>query len=123
MAEGERKRILLLEDELLIAMDLQFLLEEADCMVIGPAASCSQALDLLKSSEIDAAFLDFTLRDETCDAVAERLTEMGIPWALSTGFDLSVLHFRYWKAPFIAKPYLKGDVLRVLRELLDPRQA
>src|SRR5438105_539813 len=116
----QRKRILLLEDELLIAMQLELLIEDFGCAIVGPVASCPAALYLLKSEEIDAAILDLVVRDEHCDSVADELDANGIPWALSTACDVSVLDPRYRSVPLVAKPFMESEVRLILQELLNP---
>ncbi len=72
-------RILVVDDEALIAMMLGDLLSRYGHETIGPAHSESQALELIASSDIDAAILDVTLGDHDCFTVARSLQRLGIP--------------------------------------------
>ena len=69
------RRILIVEDEALLVLDLQQLLDQRGAEVIGPAGSVSQALDAINENHIDCALLDVKLGDETADAVAEALEQ------------------------------------------------
>ena len=121
MATATRKRILLLEDEMLIAMELEATVEDRECMVVGPVASCSAALKLLDVQQVDAAILDFVINDGRCDSVADELDRRGIPWALSTGMDVAILGHRYQAVPLIAKPFTASQIDMVLDRLLVPQ--
>lgn len=78
-------RVLVVDDEALIAMMLCDLLSEFGHQTVGPAYSEGQALELIASTEIDAAILDVTLGDHDCFGVATVLGERGIPFAFATG--------------------------------------
>jgi CheY-like chemotaxis protein len=118
-----RKRVLLIEDEFLIAMDMQTSIEEYGCIVVGPARSGSEAIALIVAEPIDAAFLDLILGGEQCDFVAEELDAKGIAWALSSALSVHSLHARYQSVPLLTKPFAHGDLCRVLDGLLKPSVA
>jgi CheY-like chemotaxis protein len=80
-------RILVLEDEPLIAMMLQGWLEEIDCETIGPAHTVQSALDLLQGARPDGALLDVSLQHgEKCYPVASDLRDRRVPFAFLTGY-------------------------------------
>jgi AmiR/NasT family two-component response regulator len=114
------KRVLVLEDELLIAMELQALLEEQGCEVIGPVSNCEAVLELMRSKNVDAAILDLFVEGERCDRVADELFAKGVPLAIATGADAELVDYRYDKSPIINKPYGSSDVIGLLRQLLGP---
>ena len=80
------KRVLVVEDEFVIAMQIEELLEHQQCQMIGPAASAEEALRLLALERPDAATLDFNLRGQSSLAVAEKLREMGVPFVVVSGY-------------------------------------
>jgi len=82
-----QKTILIVEDEFLIAMDLQLTLEEHGWRVMGPAATVKDALDLLKTELPSVALLDVSLRNEFVTAVAEELKSRGVPFALASAYE------------------------------------
>ena len=119
MSRDERIRILIIEDEPIIAMELQRLVEARGYAVVGSAASSSAALDLLQSPEIDGAIVDFILGDDSCEIVADKLDAMGIPWALTTGLDVREIASRFRNVPVLTKPYLTAEINAVLDKLYD----
>src|SRR3954454_3429471 len=86
MLSGER--VLVAEDECLIAMDLADLFETAGANVIGPASTVQEALNLLTSETVDRACLDFNLADGEVTPVLELLASKGIPMVVYTGRGL-----------------------------------
>jgi CheY-like chemotaxis protein len=80
---------LVVEDEFLIAMDLELLLERQGWRVLGPAATVAEALHLLEQGEEppDAALLDVNLRGELVTPVAERLRARGVPFVLASAYN------------------------------------
>jgi two-component system, response regulator PdtaR len=80
--------VLVVEDEFLIAMDLEALLWDHGWRVLGPAATVAEALRLLEDGEMpDVALLDVNLRGETVVPVAEVLRERGVPIVLASAYD------------------------------------
>jgi len=86
MLSGER--ILVAEDECLIAWDLADTFETAGANVIGPASTVSEALKLVMSQQVDRACLDFNLADGEVTPVLELLASKGVPMVVYTGRGL-----------------------------------
>jgi len=86
MLSGER--ILVAEDECLIAMDLADVFETAGANVIGPASTVREALKLIMSQEVDRACLDFNLADGEVTPVLKLLASRGVPMVVYTGRGL-----------------------------------
>jgi len=84
----QRARVLVAEDEPLIALDLAFAVEEAGGEVVGPAASVRQALSLVANDGIRAAILDVDLIDGNVGPVIEELTRRGVPVIIHSGAGL-----------------------------------
>lgn len=82
-----QKTVLIVEDEFMIAMDLQLMLEEHDWRVIGPAASVEGALRLLADGFPSVALLDINLGNELVTPVAEFLKSHNVPFAVATAYD------------------------------------
>src|SRR4051794_26790902 len=80
-------RVLVVEDEFLIALEVEFLLRGFGCEVLGPAPSVVRALELLGRERPDAALLDLDLLDGMAVPVAELLASMRVPFALVTAND------------------------------------
>lgn len=85
-------RVLVVEDELVIAMQLESLLEGLGCIVLDPAPSVRRALRSLSGERPDAAVLDVNLQGECVTPVAEALQEQDVPFVLVTGYGIERLH-------------------------------
>lgn len=97
-------RILVVEDEPLVAMLIEDLLLELGCTVVGPAATVAQALALADTSP-DAALLDVNLGAEQSYPVADRLAADGVPFAFVTGYGRHGLTGPHAERPTIPKPF------------------
>lgn len=115
-------RVLVVDDEALIAMMLSDLIVEYGHETVGPAHSESQALDLVATAEIDAAILDVTLGDHDCFAVAQALKDRGIPYAFATGHGLHAVPDTFREQKTLSKPFDFDVVRRLIDELVSPSQ-
>ena len=85
------RRILVVEDERLIALDIQEMLESWGCTVIGPVATAAAALALLADECPDSAVLDVHLNGETSEPIAAALQLCGRPFLVLTAYQRSYL--------------------------------
>ena len=83
-----RASVLVVEDEMLIALDLQMMLEDNGFQVLGPAGSVESALRLLEDIRPDVAVLDGNLRGRPIIPVAQRLRSLEIPFVFSSAYDI-----------------------------------
>lgn len=111
------RRILVVEDEYLIAMELKRWLREAGVEVIGPVPSVEQALDLIEDYRPDAAVLDINLGDgDTSYPVADRLDVLKVPYLFATAETQKASGYN--DQARLEKPCSKADLLRTLGELV-----
>lgn len=104
-------RILLVEDEALIAMQLQLDLEAEGHTVVGPFGQLSEGLKAATDSNFDIALIDINLGADNSAPIAEILDRRGIPFAFTTGYnDLVFLPPRLRDYPHLTKPYNPADV-------------
>jgi PAS domain S-box-containing protein len=115
------RRILLVEDEPLIAMDIEERLLAAGCSVIGPAANPATAQRLIAETAPDAALLDANLAGHPVDALAAELRRRGIPFAFATGFGRDSLPAGFEEVPLLAKPFGTDELMAVVRSLIAAR--
>ena len=110
------KRILIAEDNLLAAMELEHTLLELGCKPLGPVATVSDALRLIEQEELDGALLDVDLRGEFAFGVAEALEARGAPVVFATGYDDAgpIFPEGFASYPRLRKPYAEQEVARVL---------
>ena len=98
-------RILVAEDDYLIAMEMEATLQSLGCIVVGPARSVREIQDIAAGSPLDGALLDVNLRGETVDAALPGLMERGVKVILSSGYEEKALAARYQGMALITKPY------------------
>jgi CheY-like chemotaxis protein len=111
------RRILVVEDEALVAMLVEDALLDAGALVIGPAATVAEALALLDLETPDAAVLDLNLAGETSTPVADALALRGIPFVVATGYGADGLPPGHITVPVLAKPYDPDDLTAALTRL------
>ncbi|WP_326524251.1 response regulator [Sphingomonas sp.] len=109
------QRILIVEDEPLIAMMLEDFLDAFDKQVAGTADCVADALRLIAGGGIDAAILDVNLRGgEKSWPIADSLARAGIPFVLATGGSGDMIADAHRDRPVLAKPFTMDAVERVL---------
>jgi CheY-like chemotaxis protein len=113
------RRILVVEDEALIALDLQELLDQRGAKVIGPAVSVSQALEAINKNHIDCALLDVKLGDETVDAVVAALKQRAIPTVFVTGCGDGNLPPEFKTRPVVENSYTEEQLLKLIGRIFD----
>ena len=111
-------RVLLVEDEMLVAMIIEDMLAEMGCSVIGPAARVAEALILIDRETFDIAVLDVNVAGDVVTPVAEVLEQRGVPFVFSTGYRARELPERFQKHTLVQKPYRDADLRRALGEAL-----
>lgn len=112
------KRILVVEDEELIAEMIETLLLDLDAIVVGPAATLEAGLELVRTHEIDLALLDVFLRSERVDPIADQLRARDIPIVFVTGSHFEAVADRS-KIPMLEKPYTLRKLVSTLSDALN----
>ena len=114
--------VLVVEDEFLIALDLELLLLlRHGWRVFGPAATVDQALRLLRGGEApDVALLDVNLRGEPVTPVAEELRARGVPFVLASAYHVPALAAALAGAPNVGKPTDERRLLAALARAVAP---
>ena len=111
--------VLVAEDQTYIALDLSLAIEDAGGTVVGPASSAAEALELLATSNVEAAILDVDLLDGDCSAVVEALASRGIPIIIQTGVDLPpALAARYPDLIVQKKPCMASRLIAQLEFMI-----
>jgi len=116
------RRVLVVEDEPLVALDIATTLEDAGCEVVGPAATLQEALDLAEAQTVDAAVLDGNLRGESSHPVAALLFARSVPVIYVTGYS-SLPSGVPEGAHLLSKPLRDGLLVDTLCEILGRNQA
>jgi CheY-like chemotaxis protein len=117
------KRVLVVEDEPIVAMAIEDMLLDLGCVVVGPAAHLSQAHALAEGETLDAAVLDININSGRTYAVAETLRRRGVPYAFATGYGADGIEQGGEGVPVLQKPYRQEQVEAMLRRLVDRTEA
>lgn len=107
-------RVLVVEDEFMIAMLIEQTLADNDCVVVGSCSNVSDALQLAQSGSFDLAVLDVNLRGEKVYPVAEMLERRGIPFVLLSGYGKEAVPPGHpdWRA--CSKPFTSSTLVEIL---------
>jgi CheY-like chemotaxis protein len=108
------RRILIVEDNVLIAMEMEYIVGDCGCAVVGPVSNVASGLEAVRQTEIDGAVLDVNLGSERVWPVAELLDDRGIPFVLTTGYDSSEVPARFADKPLLQKPVAVSDLRQAL---------
>jgi CheY-like chemotaxis protein len=111
------KTVLVLDDEMLIALDIQSQLEELGHRVLVSSA-LSQALNLVESEPIDVAIVDWHLRDAISAPLLDLLKQRRIPFVLCSGEALEELAGLFPAAPILSKPFASNDLVGALDQVV-----
>jgi CheY-like chemotaxis protein len=110
-------RILIVEDEFLVALDLERIVEEAGGTVVGPVAVLGEALDKARAEPLNGAILDVNIAGKKITPVAAALRERGVPFILSTGYGPQGLDPDLAEAPSLRKPFDERQVAALMTQV------
>ncbi len=113
----EGRRVLVVEDEMLIACMIEDVLQELGCVIVGPAGRLDAALQLATDEALDAAILDVSIRGGRVYPVANQLLVRGIPFLLSSGYGDWALPENLRDQPRLTKPFTLDDLEQKIREI------
>lgn len=113
------KRVLLIEDEPLVAMEIEEELKSRGWIVLGPASHVEAARRLIAQETFDAALLDANLRGHPVDELAAALARKGVPFAFATGCGRGALPAAFRDADMLAKPFDPTRLVAVIERLLS----
>ena len=119
MTTDRAPRILVLEDEWLIANQIETALDDAGFEVVGPFNRVAQAVDVVHSLSVDAAILDINVNGESSFPVAEKLVEASVPFMFLSGYSEVELPSALQGRPMVQKPIDLTALCRYLRSLMQ----
>ena len=113
-------QILVVEDDFIVAFDMQTMLEDQGARVLGPASSLREAQEILAAQTPQAAVLDVNLNGEFVFPLVEQLRAKGVPFLFATAYsdDDQLFPLAAKQAPRLAKPVLPALLVTQLRKLL-----
>jgi CheY-like chemotaxis protein len=98
-------KVLVVEDEMMIAMLIEDMLEEFGCRLVGPATSVPHALELIGKEQVEVAVLDVNLDGQDTYAIADALQQKSVPFIFATGYGSTGLRKEYGNRPVLQKPF------------------
>ena len=111
-------RVLLVEDESLVAMLIEDVLADLNCAVVARASTIAEALSKASTVDFDVAILDVNLDGSPVYPVAELLLERRLPFIFSTGYGMAGIPENLRIVPILTKPFIDADVERALKSVL-----
>jgi FixJ family two-component response regulator len=122
-ADLEGLCVLVVEDEFLLALELEALLEQRGCRVLGPVATIDRALAVLAHHRPAAAVLDVNLKGKRATPIAAVLQDRGVPFVLVTGYsDVQLNEPELKGQPRLEKPLNRQKLLRTLERAVQARE-
>jgi PAS domain S-box-containing protein len=106
-------RVMIVEDEALVAMVVTESLTTLGCSVVGPFSRCSEAIAAIEGDEVDAAILDVNLDGEMVYPLAEMLAHRGVPFIFVTGYGVESIDRRFRHIPVVQKPVERHVLQRI----------
>lgn len=111
-------QVLVVEDQLMLAMYIATLLEDIGCRVVGPVAQVVTALPIAMREPLDAALLDVYLADEPVEPVAALLARRGVPFKFVTAYPPEKIPAVFHGRPLLRKPFMDAEVKMLVSRLL-----
>ena len=119
MAE-RRLRILIVEDEMLVAMNIEDMLLDLGHEVAGIASRLEPALALAAEGDFDLALLDVNLAGQPSFPVAAVLRDRGLPFLFATGYGVKGIIEEFQASPVLQKPFRALDLEQAIFDIADP---
>ena len=110
---------LIIEDEMILAVELESMLKDLGHQVVGIASRLDEAVEMATATDFDIAILDLNLAGEMSGPLADLLVELGKPFVISTGYGKDELDPRYVGRPVLSKPYDEQTLVHVLERVFE----
>jgi CheY-like chemotaxis protein len=117
--ELSNRKVLVVEDEMMIALLIEDMLDEFGCKLVGPATNVPRALELVGNESIDVAVLDLNLDGKDTYEIADALQRKNVPFIFATGYGSMGLRQEYGNRPVLQKPFRARDLETALTEALN----
>jgi CheY-like chemotaxis protein len=111
-------RVLVVEDQMTVAVYIATLLEDLGCAPVGPVGHVTTALPLALSEPLDAALLDIDLAGDSVEPIADVLERRNIPYALVTAYRRDRVPTRLQGRPYLSKPFMDREIATLVSNLV-----
>ncbi|MDB5658893.1 MAG: signal transduction histidine kinase [Cypionkella sp.] len=113
------RRVLIVEDDAIIGMDIEDILNSEGMVVVGPARTLEQAREMATDEAFEVALVDANLHGDRVDQIAEVLAGRGIPFAFATGYGRDALPKDHGDRAILSKPFSPENLIATIKELFD----
>jgi CheY-like chemotaxis protein len=113
------RRVLVVEDEMLVLMNIEDMLADLGCESVTAAATVDQAMALIEAQVFDAAMLDMNLNGTKSFPIADKLAALGVPFVFSTGYNAQDMRVGYRDRALLKKPIRYQELVEVFTDLLS----
>ncbi len=121
-AAATRRRVLVVEDEPVLGLDIAAMLRRDGYEILGPVTTIAEAMaEIGRGEGPDAALLDANLGGRRVDAVADALAARGVPFVFVSGYERETLPEAHRDAPLLQKPFRREQLLAMTRALFEPK--
>jgi len=117
---GGGRRILIVEDEYLVASHIALMLEDLGYEVVGPVPTVPEAIEAIAAEKLDAVLLDANLGGTSSAPIAAELVRRRVPFAVVTGYDSLELPNALQAAPRVNKPFTTTGLAAILARTVGP---
>ena len=118
-ADGQKRRVLVIEDEALVAMLIEDMIHDGGDEMVGSACRLSDALVLAQETQADVALLDINLGGALAYPVADVLCEPGVPIVFTSGYGSAGLIERFQDCPMLDKPFDQPGLEHAIHAILS----
>lgn len=119
MTDAAKLKVLIIEDESIVAMMIEDLIVDMGHEVVGTAGRLEQALSLVQDLAVDFAIVDVNLNGQFTYPVAEVLKSRGVPFVFATGYGVSGLKDEWKQSPVLQKPFQPEDLTRAINAIAN----
>jgi len=114
------RKVLIIEDNYVVAAHLAAALEDDGFKVIGPVATAEGAVSRIDEEALDGALLDVRLREGSAVDVASALRGHGVPFVIVSGYSRDMLPTELKDAPYVGKPMGSSELIQTVRDAFKP---
>jgi CheY-like chemotaxis protein len=118
-ADGQKRRVLVIEDEALVAMLIEDMILDSGDEMVGSASRLSDALVLARETQADVALLDINLGGVLAYPVADVLHQRGVPIVFTTGYGSAGVSERFRDCPILDKPFDQPSLEKAIHTILS----
>jgi CheY-like chemotaxis protein len=120
-ADGQKRRVLVIEDEALVAMLIEDMIHDSGAEMVGAASTLTDALALARDAQADVALVDLNLKGVLAYPVADVLRERGMPIVFTSGYGSAGLIERFQDCPILDKPFDQPSLEQAIEMVLRLR--